>query len=274
MRVQPRFGSDPIIRLDGSPIAVREPFVRQRRRLLATFASLTPEQWSTPSRCVGWTVREVAAHLAAVDTFWGYSISKGSKGQPTQILVDFDPTSTPAALVAANAELSFIEVLAQLTATTQRLLTLVESLEEAAWTLPAEGPPGHLSISAIVHHALWDAWIHERDVMLPLGQTPPIYDDEVLASLRYVAALGAGFTISSGTSKTGRLGVSVTHPDAAFVVDITDSVTVRARQVPSDAELSGDAVELLEALSVRAPLLQELPGDLAWMVEGLSQAFA
>ena len=34
-------------------------------RLLAVdmFATLTPEQWRTPSLCAGWTVREVAAHL-------------------------------------------------------------------------------------------------------------------------------------------------------------------------------------------------------------------
>ena len=34
-------------------------------RLLAAdmFATLTAEQWRTPSLCAGWTVREVAAHL-------------------------------------------------------------------------------------------------------------------------------------------------------------------------------------------------------------------
>jgi uncharacterized protein (TIGR03083 family) len=34
-------------------------------RLLAAdmFATLTPEQWRTPSLCAGWTVREVAAHF-------------------------------------------------------------------------------------------------------------------------------------------------------------------------------------------------------------------
>lgn len=36
-----------------------------RDRLLAAsmFADLTEEQWSTPSLCAGWTVREVCAHL-------------------------------------------------------------------------------------------------------------------------------------------------------------------------------------------------------------------
>ncbi|WP_406689609.1 maleylpyruvate isomerase family mycothiol-dependent enzyme [Saccharopolyspora sp. ID03-671] len=38
----------------------------ENRRLAADmFASLTPEQWTTPSLCAGWTVREVAAHMLA-----------------------------------------------------------------------------------------------------------------------------------------------------------------------------------------------------------------
>lgn len=41
--------------------------VAEENRLLAAdmFASLTPQQWATPSLCAGWTVREVAAHLLA-----------------------------------------------------------------------------------------------------------------------------------------------------------------------------------------------------------------
>lgn len=41
--------------------------VSTANRLLAAdmFASLTPEQWRTPSLCAGWSVREVAAHLLA-----------------------------------------------------------------------------------------------------------------------------------------------------------------------------------------------------------------
>ena len=34
-----------------------------RRRAADLLAGLTPEQWSTPSLCAGWTVRELAGHL-------------------------------------------------------------------------------------------------------------------------------------------------------------------------------------------------------------------
>ena len=274
MRIQPRFGSDPIIQLDGDPTAVRTPFVRQRRRLLETFAHLSEEDLAQPSRCDGWTVRDIAAHLAIVDTFWGYSISKGRKGEPSETLVDFDPVTTPAAMVASTSAMSAAETLTQLTASTERLLTLVEGLDDPTWMLPAEGPPGHIAISAVVHHALWDAWVHERDVMLPLGQTPPERDDEIIASLHYVSALGPAYAISQGKPHTGILGVRVSKPDAAFVVDIGESAVVRSGEEPADLELSNGAVELLEALSVRAPLPLALPAEHAWMVQGLTEAFA
>jgi uncharacterized protein (TIGR03083 family) len=35
----------------------------ERARLAALYAELTPEQWSAPSLCAGWRVREVVAHV-------------------------------------------------------------------------------------------------------------------------------------------------------------------------------------------------------------------
>lgn len=45
----------------------------ERAALLATLEGLTPQQWETPSLCAGWSVRDVAAHLAgnAGTTFSG-----------------------------------------------------------------------------------------------------------------------------------------------------------------------------------------------------------
>ena len=36
----------------------------ERLALVDTFETMTPEQWATPSLCEGWTVEDVAAHLA------------------------------------------------------------------------------------------------------------------------------------------------------------------------------------------------------------------
>lgn len=38
----------------------------ERHALIADLEGLTPEQWSQPSRCAGWTVHDVVAHLVDV----------------------------------------------------------------------------------------------------------------------------------------------------------------------------------------------------------------
>ena len=41
---------------------------QQRNTLADLLGTLTPEEWSTPSLCEGWTVRDVAAHLSLAAT--------------------------------------------------------------------------------------------------------------------------------------------------------------------------------------------------------------
>jgi uncharacterized protein (TIGR03083 family) len=43
---------------------------QQRRALVRLLESLSVEDWSQPSLCGGWTVRQVAAHLALQNTTW------------------------------------------------------------------------------------------------------------------------------------------------------------------------------------------------------------
>lgn len=37
---------------------------REREALIGLLSTLTPQEWSAASLCAGWTVRDVAAHLA------------------------------------------------------------------------------------------------------------------------------------------------------------------------------------------------------------------
>ena len=41
-------------------------FRTEREDLLALCRTLSPEEWSTPSRCEGWTVKDVIGHLSAI----------------------------------------------------------------------------------------------------------------------------------------------------------------------------------------------------------------
>jgi hypothetical protein len=138
-----------------------------------------------------------------------------------------------------------------------------------------ESPAGHVGIGTLVHHALWDCWVHERDVLIPLEASPAEEPDEIVASLRYAAALAPMFSLQAGRDGTGTLAVDVSRPDTRFVVSVDDCVHVSDGHAPPDAlVLTGDAVEVLESLSVRAPWRQDIPEDHSWLVSGLAEVFA
>ncbi len=273
MQLNPRYRNDPLIGLEGAPAAIVEPTIRQRRRLTATLASLTDEQWAHASRCDGWSARDVVVHLESTNTFWTYSIEAGRRGEPTRFLADFDPVRSPAQLVAGSQDVPASEVLDGFVRSTEALADLLASLDDRDLSALAEAPPGHLDVSAVANHALWDSWVHERDILLPLGIAPDEEADEIAACLRYAAALGPALAVTRGTARRGVLTVAATEPDVEFVVDIGDRVVVREGTDRADLELSGAAVELLEALSIRRPLDRPLPEESAWMLEGLAEAF-
>src|SRR5205807_5901433 len=111
--------------------------------------ALTPDDWSRDSRCDGWRVQDVVAHLTSVDQFWNFSIRAGVAGSPSRVLAGFDPKATPAEIVdrergrsSEEARVAYLEACAQ-------LVTTIEALGHADWEAMAETPAGHVPISVL-----------------------------------------------------------------------------------------------------------------------------
>ena len=202
MLLTPHYGDDPLVTIDGDPAAIAAPLVRQRRWVASTLAAFTDEQWSHPSRCEGWSARDVLVHLDGTNAFWTLSLAAGLRGEPTRFLATFDPVTSPATSVAQSRDQTPTEVLARFTESTEALARLVESFDPADWTVLAEAPPGHLAASVVAHHALWDSWIHERDILLPLGiwLILRFVPADVLADGRARAAEAAERPVSRGAA--------------------------------------------------------------------------
>jgi len=273
MQGTPRYGEHALITFDLSIDDPSIPAVRQRRRLADALAGLDERQWSTASRCEGWAVRDVVAHLVGTNRFWTFSITSGLAGQPTRILAGFDPVATPKAMVEAASGQTPSELLAEFNQSNEELGRAVGNLGPDGWSTLAEAPPGHLAIEAVVLHALWDSWVHERDVMLPLGMEPPLEADELTGSLLYVSALGPAFLASQGSTRTGAFAVAATDSVPHFVVEVGPDIIVRDGPAPvGTATVAGAAVDLIESMSYRGPPL-EIPAGDRWMTEGLGRAF-
>jgi uncharacterized protein (TIGR03083 family) len=283
MKIVPRYDGPPIVTLAadarGGGAGVGDAFLRQRRRLLAIFEALSDDDWRAPTRCEGWTVQDVATHLEGVNRFWHLSIASGLAGEPTRYLADFDPKATPAAMVDAVGSPPPAETLASLTESSEALCDAVAELDPEQWSAIAEAPAGHLPIRLLVHHALWDCWVHERDVALPLGLPLAEEADEVMACLRFSAALGPAFAVDQGLSTPAALVLETTDPDGCVVVEVTDRVAVSDRSGPdhpadgATVVVRDTAVNLVEALSARAPLAYDVPDEHRWLLATLGTVF-
>ena len=274
MEVSPRYDGPPVLALDVTIGDVSVPLLRQRRRLGDFLATLDADQWATPSRCEGWSVQDVIAHLVGTNQYWGVSIHGGLKGEPTRYLAGFDPVATPAQMVDGLRALSPADVLEQYCASVEQLAGVVGDLDDAQWEMVAEAPPGHIAIRAVALHALWDAWTHERDVCLPLGTTPPVEPDEVADCLYYCAAIGPTLAATQGSTRAGALAVAATDPNVSFVVHAGSTVRVTDGPAPHGAAaIEGDSVTLVEGLTFRVPFEHGLDGEHVWLLGGLDQAF-
>ena len=273
MEIDPRYEGPPIVTVEGDGNCA-VALLRQRQRLAATLESLSDDEWAAPSRCEDWTVQDVATHLVSVNGFWHYSILSGLAGEPTRLLVGFDPKATPAALVEAAGAQTPAETLAQLIASSEALCEVVEGLDEAGWDTVAETPVGLIPVRLLALHALWDCWVHERDIALPLGRPAVEEPDEVMGGLQYVAGLGPAFVVAAGRATPATLVLETTEPDGRVVVEVGERITIHDRPVADPSlVVQGRAVDLVEQLSARAPLAAAVPDEHRWLVASLAAVF-
>ena len=274
MQLNPVYGDEPLQRIESLVEDPATPLVRQRVRLADMVSGFDAEQWASPSRCEGWSVQDVIAHLVTTNQFWSYSLACGLAGKPSRVLDGFDPVATPAQLVASVQDRTVAETLDLFNQSNDALATALEGLDARGWDTLAESPPGHQSIRLLAMHAIWDSWIHERDIALPLGITPPLEADEVAASLIYVALLGPAFSAVSGVTRPGTLAIRATDPAVDVQIEMGERIVVRPGPAPAGTPtLTGDAVELVEGLSFRTPLTPTLANDDRWLLGTLGTVF-
>jgi hypothetical protein len=223
-------------------------------------------------------VQDVVIHLSSTNPFWAMSIQAGVAGEPTRFLATFDPVASPSQMVEQQrgaSDPSVEDTLEQFSTSCQHLADVVTGLGEADWDALAESPPGHVPVRLLADHALWDSWVHERDILLPLGLAPVVDDAEVLTCVRYAAALGRTFEACAGASTSAPIELVVTHPDARVVVEVEDGrVRVHDGVAPPGSERAeGDAVSVVEMLSARDAGGAVVPDPIRALTAGLATVF-
>jgi uncharacterized protein (TIGR03083 family) len=140
----------------------------------ALIGSLTRAEWATPSRCTGWTVGDVAAHVVG--------------GMADVAAFRLEGLGTPevtARQVAERQGRSAGEIADELGATIKATADLLGAFNEEAWNLQAPGGFDFTLGEGV--EALWhDAWLHGDDILAALGR-PSALGEGMTASVSHIA---------------------------------------------------------------------------------------
>jgi uncharacterized protein (TIGR03083 family) len=155
---------------------VSEGLSDELERFRSLVSGLSEAQWGMPTRCEGWTVADVAAHLIGTmaDIAAGRLEGLGTP-EVTQREVDERRGRTPADLAAECTE------------TRAAAAALLSAFDDAAWESPAPG--GYVGTLGDAVEALWyDTYVHADDIRAALGM-PTVPGPGLGAATSHVLAL-------------------------------------------------------------------------------------
>lgn len=175
--------------------------LREYRSFADLLATLDMSMWVRATRCAGWQVRDVAAHVVgqAIDTVTGASGTRSAEEQAASLRAE-----SPLSLAAQMREI------------VQSAARLVAAFDDDIWARPSPLP--RLTVGRAIHALLMDAYVHADDIRDAIDQPSDLGDglsdsvDFVLDALsrdpiaaadpclvRLLALPAGAFTKESGT---------------------------------------------------------------------------
>ncbi len=241
---------------------VEATFRAHRDRLIAELSELTEKEWNGPTRCHLWSVADVVSHLTDGNR-WGLAgLQAAHRGTESSFMTTFDNRLTPHEYVKAARGRPREKVVEDLATGTERLLKAVERVHKAGHAF-MQTPIGRVSLTFAVLHILWDSWLHERDVLAPLNESPAYPADELRLVASY-AVLLAGIAISSATTTPQRCGVVLDGPGGGhYRMEIGETIHVEV-EMPGPAVGTvpqGPILSTIDALAGRGHLEDVVNGS-------------
>jgi uncharacterized protein (TIGR03083 family) len=228
----------------------------QRTRLFDTLRGASDDDWRAPSRCSDWNVQEVVLHVCGAANAFRTVLT----GERAQVEENFDPRTSPNRFVDQHSDETPVDTLHRFEQNSDALFTVVETMvaDGRADRLPAVwGTPVDWRLLAT--HAFWDGWLHERDVVLPLGRTQATGDDEARLAVAYgLLVTGVMAAFMELPVDTELLLDGVGGGTFTLEVDGGDAVVRAVPTRPAGAPSHGDAVVVADALSGRGPEIGEV----------------
>jgi uncharacterized protein (TIGR03083 family) len=216
-------------------------------------------QWHTQSLCPDWDMRGVVTHLGMMETVMTGWLPE-SAGDPPPLGVIGPYHDEMAALDDAAFAARIGEIFGRRRADLAGLTE--EDLERPSWT-----PVGARSYGGFLEIRIFDFWVHERDISVPLGW--PSDDGGARASIALGQVEGSiGYIVGKkiGLPDGASIVFHLTGPvmrELAVVVDGRARMVDRVEQ--PDVELTTDTVTFIQLAAGRIdPQRQIDAGRVTW----------
>jgi uncharacterized protein (TIGR03083 family) len=207
-----------------------DAFEHSVRSLLALTAELAPEDWDRPTDLPGWSVRDVLAHLAAVETeLLGRGRAPALTAYGPHVRGAFGRHMEDG--VAARRGWPVEDVVAELAGALDERVAAMRAMtgDDPPQVVPAGQP---WDTTTLLRNRAFDAWTHEQDVRRAVGR-PGNLDGPgarlaqlvMTGALPYLVAKRAG----AGPGQSVRLVV-----DGAVAFDVTVAVGPDGRAAVAD----------------------------------------
>lgn len=241
---------------------VRDALGSQRRRLPALLRSFRADEWGAPSRCAAWSVHEVVRHLCDA-TLKTTELLRGELPDGT---AQFDPRTTPLAWLTRSANERPSDTLLVFEDASVDLVNELDRHFRDGTQAQLPFLYGRVPWSVVALHVLWDAWVHERDILLPLGRPHDVPAVESRAAAAYALALASlAAPMLGGTQRDESNQTVLLAGDGGgtFRLDAHDeTITVAADDregYGSDADpLRGALADVVDSLVGRGPELADV----------------
>jgi uncharacterized protein (TIGR03083 family) len=243
------------LHLRGALPDAAELLIQQRERLAGRLAGLSGDEWRQPTRCHLWDVADLVSHLTdtnrwilgALAAAWNPALPSPFEG--------FDNRVTPHEQVVAARGRTPAELLEDLRWGTEQTAKALAAGADPEFPLVRFAAARYRAPVAALH-LLWDSFLHERDVLLPLGLGGDHTDDELTAMAAYVMLL-AGIVMGPFDPPVTIDAVLHDRVDRSFRLYLGEAVRVEPLPEgtsPAEHRIEGPTLATIDALAGRGSL--------------------